>query len=379
MTLLKYINYIPIYNDREGTMKTKSFLLRACVCGTLLSAFYISAFAAEINDEETATMGEHQVTISTSNWMQQTDVGVKFQQNHKPQYSIETLQPITHFDENSKSLVFIQGRVERPGGESFSTFNTAHFGMPFIVVGERTSYSTGHIGTVGSLGVGYRHLSPGEHSYVGVNVFYDHAFKEHHNRTSIGTEYVLNENKIYTNICTGQSAIKTTYERNFTADIPHWGGDPDHDVIVYQYGHEKVANGYTIGYERTFKNARWVTPYVEYYHWKLNGWTDDKHPERVITNERTITGLKWGMDMQLTPHVSLDFGLDKARHRSGEGYVQVMYTLGKKPFALWGGQHSDNSMSIARAKMLDKVKRHTMMVNRVDIDGNQHVAHANQL
>ncbi len=32
---------------------------------------------------------------------------------------IETLQPITHYDENAKSVVFVQGRIGRSGAKNF--------------------------------------------------------------------------------------------------------------------------------------------------------------------------------------------------------------------------------------------------------------------
>ena len=39
-----------------------------------------------------------------------------------------------------------------------------------------------------------------------------------------------------------------------------------------------------------------------------------------------------------------------------------MYTLGKTDFALFGGKHSDDSVSTVRSKMLDKVRRNNNIV-----------------
>ena len=36
---------------------------------------------------------------------------------------IETLQPITHYDENTKSVVFVQGRIGRSGEKKFHLIN----------------------------------------------------------------------------------------------------------------------------------------------------------------------------------------------------------------------------------------------------------------
>ena len=55
---------------------------------------------------------------SYQDWADRTDISAKFQTNHKPIYSIETLQPIGHYDNNSKSVVFVQGKVSSHGGVS---------------------------------------------------------------------------------------------------------------------------------------------------------------------------------------------------------------------------------------------------------------------
>ena len=47
------------------------------------------------------------------------------------------------------------------------------------------------LGVNANVGVGYRRLSKGEHAYVGVNAFYDHAFKNGYKRVSGGLEYVV--------------------------------------------------------------------------------------------------------------------------------------------------------------------------------------------
>lgn len=306
----------------------------------------------------------------SSNWMQRTDVGIKFQQNHKPKYSIETVQPVTHFDENSKSVVFVQGRLESQGGEKAIVHHYWDHDTPGTYThASRVNESHDDIGTIGSVGIGYRRLSRGEHSYVGINAFYDRAFKEKYNRRSIGVEYVVNENKLYAHIYKGNSAIKKTFYK-YTGNLNH--PYPDGHVspaVLTEYAAERGVDGYTIGYERTFSHARWLNPYVEYYHWSLDGWRHWAYwtyPDIGVNQNHTVAGLKLGANIQLTPHISMDVGLDKPHHHSGESYVQVMYTLGKKPFALWGGKHSDESMTIARFNMLDKVRRHTMIINRYE-------------
>lgn len=43
-----------------------------------------------------------------------------------------------------------------------------------------------------------------------------------------------------------------------------------------------------------------------------------------------------------------------------------MDTLGTSKFAFWGGRHSDNRITTARSKMLDKVRRQDMIVESFD-------------
>lgn len=60
---------------------------------------------------------------------------------------------------------------------------------------------------------------------------------------------------------------------------------------------------------------------------------------------------------------------------SGEFYVQTMYTLGKSKFALFGGKHSDSSMTTARSKMLDKIERQDMQALNLNGDFHVHYPH----
>ena len=101
---------------------------------------------------------------------------------------------------------------------------------------------------------------------MGINAFYDYAFKEHYKRASLGVEYVTGENELYAN-------------------------------FYKPFGH------------------------------------------------------------------------------SGEFYVQTMYTLGKSKFALFGGKHSDSSMTTARSKMLDKIERQDMQDLNLNGDFRVHYPH----
>ena len=51
-------------------------------------------------------------------WLDRTDILIKAQENHKPQLAVETLQPISHYNKNSKGLLFLQGKITSHGGDA---------------------------------------------------------------------------------------------------------------------------------------------------------------------------------------------------------------------------------------------------------------------
>ena len=116
----------------------------------LACAFSATGFAADVQnghgqgiaDSTTEVNGANHEAVRF-NWLDRTDIAIGVQTgghpirkgmfpsdynnnfyNTKSDYGnitkayIETLQPITYYDENSKSVVFIQGRIGRGGGEN---------------------------------------------------------------------------------------------------------------------------------------------------------------------------------------------------------------------------------------------------------------------
>ena len=322
-------------------------------------------------------------------WADRTDISAKFQTNHKPQYSIETLQPIRHYDNNSKSVVFVQGKVTSNGGisrtaDGYANHVTRNAGGH--VYEWSFDQSIQSIGTTGSLGIGYRRLSKKEHSYVGINAFYDYAFKEHYKRGSLGVEYVTGENELYANFYKPLGSTTSSY-RKFKRDemIPAPYNIPDVDVSVGESHEKRVASGYDIGYARTFKNARYIRAYIDRYHWnRMNGeirdvewFSNDIYNYNIAfpVNGVYKNGIKTGVNVNVTPHISVGMGYDKPFGHSGEFYVQTLYTLGKSKFALLGGKHSDSSMTTARSKMLDKIERQDMQAINLNGDFRVHYPH----
>ena len=230
-------------------------------------------------------------------WMRRTTLSFQFQEGWKPLYSVETVQPLGHYDDKSRDVWFTQQRISRASD----------------------------IGTTLNVGVGYRRISKDDRRLYGAHLFYDHRFLRHHDRLSGGLEYMSGESEFRFN----------------------WYGSASDERVLDANLHtlERVANGYTLEYGKTFKNARWARVYVEGYHWNQERQADKN-------------GLRVGSELQLTPRVSVDMGYNKPEHNSGGAYGKITFRLAGSPVAWYGGKHSvDGAMSV-RSKMLSLVRRH---------------------
>ena len=230
-------------------------------------------------------------------WMRRTTLSFQFQEGWKPLYSVETIQPLGHYDEKSRDVWFTQQRISRASD----------------------------IGTTLNVGVGYRRISKDDRRLYGAHLFYDHRFLRHHDRLSGGLEYMSGESEFRFNWYDS-----TSDERVLDANL--------HTL-------ERVANGYTLEYGKTFKNARWVRVYVEGYHWNQERQADKN-------------GLRVGSELQLTPRVSIDMGYNKPEHNSGGAYGKITFRLAGSPVAWYGGKHSVEGAMSVRSKMLSLVRRH---------------------
>jgi len=396
------------------------FLLKTMVLGTMTFSIYTVGMAAEVQEVNGLDSAQQTIASDTarkeavrSSWMDRTDVvvgvGMKdsketHTQNHAIGASssrhvlhtvtskslksteinklyIETLQPITHYDENAKSVVFVQGRIGR-SGEKISSYKLNDYWEParpagtFITHDKQTDKKES-LGMNANIGIGYRRLSKGEHAYVGVNAFYDHVFKGGYKRVSGGVEYVAGLNEFHANLYRNLGTDDRKYtglpgRTNRLGDptgLYPYGMDPDQSL--YNYGvvsyenHwmllEKVAaSGFDVGYSRTFKNARWARVYADYYNWR------GREAVRVgyykLKKRDAIKGFKVGAEFHITPHLTLDAGYQTASHHLSGPYAILKYTIGTSKFAWRGGKHSESAITTARSKMLDKVHRSDMVV-----------------
>ena len=403
---------------------SKTLMIKAMVLGAVACAFSATGFAADVQnghgqgvaDSTTEVNGAKHEAVRSS-WMDRTDVvvgvGMKDSKETHSQHHyvgessmrhddlntvtskslksteinklyIETLQPITHYDENAKSVVFVQGRIGR-SGEKISSYKLDSYWEParpagtFITHDKQTDKKES-LGMNANIGIGYRRLSKGEHAYVGVNAFYDHVFKGGYKRVSGGVEYVAGLNEFHANLYRNLGTDDRKYiglrgRSNVLGDpagLYPYGMDPDQSL--YNYGvvsyenHwmllEKVAaSGFDVGYSRTFKNARWARVHVDYYNWR------GREAVRVgyykLKKRDAIKGFKVGAEFHITPHLTLDAGYQTASHHLSGPYATLKYTIGTSKFAWRGGKHSESAITTARSKMLDKVHRSDMVVQEI--------------
>ena len=404
-------------------------LLKAMVLGTMTFSIYTIGMAAEVQDVNGLDSAQQTIASDTarkeavrSSWMDRTDVvigvGMKNSEesrshqyhNFKPwenhpivgtsdkskstelnKLYIETLQPVTHYDENAKSVVFVQGRIGRSGEKiSYNKFN--NYWVPdrpagTFTVHEGETKKQESLGVNANVGIGYRRLSKGEHAYIGVNAFYDHAFKNGYKRVSGGLEYVVGLNEFHANIyknlgSNGRKYIglhgRTSRWYDPTGLYPYGRDD---NTSLYNYAkvdyenhwilsENTVARGYDIGYARTFKNARWARVYADYYNWR--GRSAVRVGYYKLNKRDDIKGFKVGAEFHITPHLTLDAGYQTASHHLSGPYATLKYTIGTSKFAWRGGKHSESAITTARAKMLDKVHRSDMVVQEIMEENYDH-------
>lgn len=400
---------------------SKTLMIKAMALGAVACAVSATGFAANVENghgqgvavSTTEVNGAKHEAVRSS-WMDRTDivvgVGMKDSKETHSQHHyvgessmrhddlntvtskslksteinklyIETLQPITHYDENAKSVVFVQGRIGR-SGEKISSYKLGSYWEParpagtFITHDKQTDKKES-LGMNANIGIGYRRLSKGEHAYVGVNAFYDHVFKGGYKRVSGGVEYVAGLNEfhanLYRNLGTDERKYIGLHGRSTVLGDPTglypYGMDPDQSL--YNYGvvsyenhwmlSEKVAaSGFDVGYSRTFKNARWARVYADYYNWR--GREAVKVGYYKLPKRDAIKGFKVGAEFHITPHLTLDAGYKTASHHLSGPYATLKYTIGTSKFAWRGGKHSESAITTARSKMLDKVRRSDMVV-----------------
>ncbi len=189
----------------------------------------------------------------------------------KLNYSLKTLQPLSEFDVNSKALTFIQaGITSGNGGDS-----------------RRTTIN---------LGVGRRLLVEGDMAIAGVNVFTDYQTKSSHKRLSLGLAY---------------------QRANFSANINKYHMFSDKKLV--NSVKERGMSGYDVKLSGQAPYLPWAKIKGTYYHWDT-------------TTGPNIKGNILGIDIELTPSVSFEFGQENNNtiNATSYGKLTVKLPLGNK-------------------------------------------------
>jgi len=145
---------------------------------SFISALSISPLHAESDASETVRQSAnylipHIIRSSTEKmpeWVKRTDFSLHFEDNFKPLWSIETVQPLYSTKETKQHTFFIHDRFAHT--QTDDTLNC---------------------------GIGYRYLSPEKNILTGLNAFYDYTFDRRHKRLGVGGEMILSYGSIHAN------------------------------------------------------------------------------------------------------------------------------------------------------------------------------------
>ena len=94
-------------------------VVKAMVLGAIACSISAVGFAEDVDAQHIQALDNTQQNVQRtdtqdavhSNWMDRTDIKVGAQAKTGIQVSVDTLQPLTHYDENSKSVLFVQGGI----------------------------------------------------------------------------------------------------------------------------------------------------------------------------------------------------------------------------------------------------------------------------
>ena len=186
-------------------------------------------------------------------------------------YSLRTIQPLSELDANSKELTFIQAGIA--SGNS----------------------GNGRRATI-NLGIGHRLLVEDDMAIAGINVFTDYQTKSSHKRLSLGLEY---------------------QRANFSANINKYHVFSDKKLV--NDVEERGMSGYDVKLSGQAPYLSWAKIKGTYYHWDA-------------TTGPNIKGNILGIDIELTPSVSFEFGQENNNTMDAKSYgkLTVKLPLGNK-------------------------------------------------
>ncbi|SSC07294.1 inverse autotransporter beta domain-containing protein [bacterium endosymbiont of Bathymodiolus sp. 5 South] len=188
-------------------------------------------------------------------------------------YSLRTIQPLSELNANSKQLTFIQAGIASGNGNN----------------SRRTTIN---------LGVGHRLLVEDDMAIAGINFFTDYESKSRHKRLSLGLEY---------------------QRANFSANINRYHAFSDKKLVNGLQKPERAMSGYDVKLSGQAPYLPWAKIKGTYYYWDAKLGPD-------------IKGNILGVDIELTPSVSFEFGQENNNAMDAKSYgkLTVKLPLGNK-------------------------------------------------
>ena len=189
----------------------------------------------------------------------------------KLNYSLKTIQPLSELNANSKELTFIQAGIA--SGDS----------------------GNGRRATI-NLGIGHRLLVEDDMAIAGINVFTDYQTKSSHKRLSLGLEY---------------------QRANFSANINKYHIFSDKKLV--NGSQKRALSGYDVKLSGQVPYLPWAKIKGTYYYWDAKTGSN-------------IRGNILGVDIELTPSVSFEFGQENNNtiNATSYGKLTVKLPLGNK-------------------------------------------------
>ena len=200
-----------------------------------------------------------------------SEVSISGISTKKLTYSLRTIQPLSELNTNSKELTFIQAGIA--SGNS----------------------GNGRRATI-NLGIGHRLLVEDDMAIAGINFFTDYETKSSHKRLSLGLEY---------------------QRANFSANINKYHMFSDKKLV--NSVKERGMSGYDVKLSGQAPYLPWAKIKGTYYHWDT-------------TTGPNIKGNILGIDIELTPSVSFEFGQENNNTIDATSYgkLTVKLPLGNK-------------------------------------------------
>ncbi len=264
--------------DEDGQQKTVTLTLDKGA-NTETAANSAVSDTANLTDKEKARKFTNSLLAyflsngkaSGPQWLKTTDFSFRLNDNNKPVYSFETVQPVGGVNKDG-ALWFWQGRY---------------------------AY-TGDAARTANLGFGWRKLSDDKKSLVGVNAFYDYGFQYNLERVGLGLEYF---NRL--------AEYRFNYYLPVSGDRLTGTSYLDSGIL---YSYIRAVEGFDFELGAALPSAPWWKLYAGGYYW------DNKHN----SDER---GVRLRSTMQLTPRVSVEVSYLRSNTTGGEMAGKVMYNM----------------------------------------------------